>query len=98
MNYDDFSCELQEIKDELAVLPVLQRIGTCEAERHTARRTVELRRNLRDLASILRMHSLGDDDSRLLAEISGLGKRLDSIGVPTLAMGADRTTTRPSLH
>lgn len=98
MNYEDFSCELQEIRDELAVLPILQRIGSIEAERHATRRHNELHRWLRDLTNILRMHSLGDDDSKLLAEISVLGKRLDSIGAPTLAMGANRTTTRPSLH
>jgi len=98
VNYEDFSCELQEIRDELAVLPVLKRIGSSEAERHTARRTVELRKNLRDLANILRMHSLGDADNQLQAEIMVLGKRLDNISIPTLAMATGRITSQPSLH
>lgn len=88
MNAEDFSLELDGIRDELAVLPTVIGMGTEEADRHARRRTEELRRQLQDLDIILQLHMKEGHGQTILAEIGRLRRLLDeSQPHPLLGLG-----------
>ena len=88
MKAEDFSLELDGIRDELAVLPTVMGMGTEEADRHARSRTEELRRQLQDLDIILQLHMTEGNGQTILAEIGRLRRLLDeSQPHPLLGLG-----------